>query len=135
MFKQTLIAIALMGATTVHAQDNSSILDEDVCEKAVKYSFKYMPEEDDAKLHEARWAILKGDRADSMQKLVGMVIFELGQRLGYAFDPETMGSDEWWEETVDDFNNSCEGLLGDLRDTYGYGKDADIESANPDEAW
>ena len=133
MIKQTLIAIALMGATTVHAQD--SFKDEDVCEKAVKYSFKYMPEEDDAKLHEARWAILKGEKADSMQKLVGLVIFELGQRLGYSFDPETMGSDEWWEETVSDFNNNCEGLLGDLRETYGYGKDAEIESENPNEIW
>jgi len=109
--------------------------DDEICEKAVKYSFQYMPEEDDAKLHQARWNILDGDRADDMQKLVGLVIFEMGQRLGYSFNPDTMGGDEWWEETVASFNKECNELLDDLRSSYGYGMDVDIESANPDEAW
>ena len=133
MIKQTLIAIALMGATTVHAEERFK--DDEICEKAVKYSFQYMPEEDDAKLHQARWNILDGDKADDIQKLVGLVIFEMGQRLGYSFDSESMGGDEWWEETVDRFNTECNGLLDGLRESYGYGKDVDIESANPDEAW
>ena len=40
---------ALVSVMPSKAQDK--ILDEDLCEKAVSYSVKYLPEEDDAKLH------------------------------------------------------------------------------------
>lgn len=133
MFKQTLIAMALMGATTVYAQDNS-ILDEDLCEKAVSYSVKYLPEEDGATLHKARWKIIEGDRTDDAQKLISLVVFEIGQRIGYSYDAEVHGEGtDWIEEQIDSMYNACEIGIKEIRDgPEGYGE---FESANPDEAW
>ena len=132
MIKQTLIAMALMGATTVYAQDEG-VQDSEICEKSIRYSMEYMPEEDGLKLHQARWDILAGERTDDIQKMVGMTMFEMGQRLGYSFDSETMGGDEWWDETITSLNSECEELVDGLRSTYGYGQEFD--TANPDEAW
>jgi hypothetical protein len=124
--------VALM-PTKAEAQDTVNVTDDELCEKSIRYSMEYMPEEDDFKLHEARWQILGGERTDDLQKMVGLTMFELGQRLGYSFDSETMGSDEWWEETITQLNSSCEELIDGLRNTYGYGNEFD--SANPQEAW
>ena len=124
--------VALM-PTKAQSQDIINITDDELCEKSIRYSMKYMPEEDGLTLHQARWDILGGERTDDIQKMVGLTVFELGQRLGYSFDSETMGSDEWWSETIDELNTDCEELIEGLRETYGYGDEFD--SANPGEAW
>lgn len=132
MFKQTLIAMALMGATTVYAQD--MIKDEDLCEKAVAYSVKYIPEEDDAKLHNARWTIIDGDRTDDAQKLISLVVFEIGQRIGYSYDSEVHGvGTEWIEEQIANMAEGCEMGIQKIRGNFTEYEE--IESANPDEAW
>ena len=129
MFKQTVIAMALMGATTVHASDR--IKDDQLCEKAVEYSVKFMPEESASKLHNARWDILSGDRTDDTQKMVGIVVFEMGQRLSYIYDSEEHGApDEWFPAKIEGLGEDCEILLEEMRSNQ-----SGIESANPDEAW
>ena len=130
MIKQTLIAIALMGATSVYAQDK--VTDDELCEKAVKYSVKYLPEEDDSKLHQARWNIIEGDRTDDAQKLISLVVFEIGQRIGYTYDSEVHGDGtEWIEDQIAMMADACESGMREIRgNTYG-----ELESANPDEAW
>ena len=121
---------ALVSAVPSKAQDK--ILDEDLCEKAVSYSVKYLPEEDDAKLHQARWNIIEGDRTDDSQKLISLVVFEIGQRIGYSYDSEVHGDGtEWIEEQIAMMANACEEGIKEIRgDAYG-----EFESANPDEAW
>ena len=130
MIKQTLIAMALMGATSVYAQ--GKITDDQLCEKAVKYSVKYLPEEDDSKLHQARWNIIEGDRTDDMQKLISLVVFEIGQRIGYSYDSDVHGDGtDWIEEQVAAMADACEEGIREIRgNAYG-----EFESANPDEAW
>ena len=129
--------VALM-PTKAQAQDDG-VQDSEICEKSIRYSMEYMPEEDGLKLHQARWDILAGERTDDIQKMVGMTMFEMGQRLGYSFDSEheteygLMGSDEWWEATITNLNSECEELVDGLRNSYGYGNEFD--TANPDEAW
>jgi hypothetical protein len=140
-----VITIGMVGLyfvlTSMSAQAQERLTDDEICEKSIRYSFKYMPEEDDAVLHQARWQIIEGERTDDMQKMVGLVVFEMGQRLGYSFDPEVetdygvMGSDEWWENVTARMNDACEVMIDELRTDYGYGNGAGIESANPDEAW
>jgi len=130
MIKQTLIAMALTGATVVHAQDK--IKDEDLCEKAVAYSVKYLPEEDGLTLHQARWKILEGKRTDDLQKMVSIMIFEIGQRIGYSYDSDVHGDGvDWIEKQVANMATVCEKAIVDARKS-SYGG---IESANPDEAW
>jgi len=131
--------VALM-PTKAQAKEDM-VTDDQLCEKSIRYSMEYMPEEDGLKLHQARWNILVGERTDDIQKMVGMTMFELGQRLGYSFDSEhetehgLMGSDEWWEAMVSEFDARCEDLIESLRMDYGYGGGSGMESANPDEAW
>ena len=131
--------VALM-PTKAQAKEDM-FTDDQICEKSIRYSMEYMPEEDGLKLHQARWNILVGERTDDIQKMVGMTMFELGQRLGYAFDSEhetehgLMGSDEWWKAMVSEFDARCEELIESLRLDYGYGGGSGIESANPEEAW
>ena len=128
MIKQTLIAMALMGATSVYAQD--MILDEDLCEKAVKYSVEYLPEESAAELHQARWKIIQGDRTDDAQKLISLVVFEIGQRIGYSYDSD-VHDESWIENQIDSMRTGCEDAIIEIRgDSWD-----DFESANPDEAW
>ena len=135
------ITLALSSALSLSATAQEMLKDDEICEKSIRYSFKYMPEEDDAKLHQARWQIIEGDRADDLQKMVGLVVFEMGQRLGYSFDPEVetdygvMGSDEWWRNVTSKMNDACEAMIEELRTDYGYGNGVGMESANPDEAW
>ena len=121
---------ALVSVMPSKAQDK--IKDEDLCEKAVAYSVKYLPEEDDAKLHQARWNIIEGDRTDDSQKLISLVIFEIGQRIGYSYDSEVHGDGvDWIEEQILMMADACEAGIKEIRgDEYG-----EFESANPDEAW
>ena len=130
MIKQTLIAMALMGTTSVYAQDK--VKDEDLCEKAVAYSVEYLPEEDGSLLHQARWKIISGKRTDDMQKLISLVVFEWGQRIGYSYDSDVHGDGtEWIEKQIAAMAEACEEGIREARgDTYG-----EFESANPDEAW
>ena len=109
-----------------------TIADEDLCEKAVAYSVKYLSEEDDAKLHQARWNIIEGDRTDDAQKLISLVVFEIGQRIGYSYDSEVHGDGkDWVEEQIMSMADACEIGIQEVRgNEYG-----EFESANPDEAW
>ena len=123
------VAFATLVAFAMPSEAQEPITDDELCDKAVEYSVKYIPEEDGYKLHDARWKILEGKRTDDMQKLVGMVIFEMGQRLGYTYREEEHGpADEWFPDRVEDLRQVCENAVRDMR-TPG------IESANPDEAW
>lgn len=121
---------ALVSVMPTKAADQ--IKDEDLCEKAVAYSVKYLPEEDDAKLHQARWNIIEGDRTDDAQKLISLVVFEIGQRIGYSYDSKVHGDGrEWIEEQIFIMADACEEGIKEIRgNTYG-----EFESANPDEAW
>jgi len=121
---------ALVSAMPTKAQD--SIPDDELCEKAVAYSVKYLPEENGGTLHEARWKIIEGDRTDDVQKLIGLVVFEIGQRIGYSYDAEVHGEgSDWIEDQVAVMAEACEKAIIDARgNAYG-----DFESANPDEAW
>ena len=120
----------LVSAMPTKAEDK--IADEDLCEKAVKYSVKYLPEEDDSKLHQARWNIIEGDRTDDAQKLISLVVFEIGQRIGYSYDSEVHGEGtDWIEEQIANMAAACEEGIREARgNAYG-----ELESANPDEAW
>ena len=70
------VAFASLVAFAMPAKAEDRLTDDEICEKSIRYSFKYMPEEDDAKLHQARWQIIEGDRADDLQKMVGLVVFD-----------------------------------------------------------
>ena len=109
------------------------ITDDELCEKAVAYSVKYLPEEDGLKLHQARWQIIEGDRTDDLQKLVGLVVFEIGQRIGYSYDAEVHGDGtDWIEKQIAVMADACEQAIIDIRKSNDFGE---FESANPDEAW
>ena len=109
------------------------IKDDELCEKAVKYSIKYLPEENGGTLHQARWQIIMGERTDDMQKLISLVVFEWGQRIGYSYDSEVHGAgDKWIEEQVAAMAEACE---EGIREARGGGQYGEFESANPDEAW
>ena len=126
------VAFASLVAFAMPSEAQDKITDEEICEKAVSYSVKYIPEEDDFKLHEARWKILNGDRTDDMQKLLGLVIFEMGQRIGYTYREAEHGpADSWFPEMIGNMSTICENAVSEMRGgSYGQ-----IESANPDEAW
>ena len=122
---------ALVSAMPTKAQDE--ITDDQLCEKAVSYSVKYLPEEDDSKLHQARWNIIEGDRTDDMQKLISLVVFEIGQRIGYSYDSDVHGDGtQWIEEQIAMMADVCE---EGIREARGGGQYGEFESANPDEAW
>ena len=121
---------SLVAMMPTKAQDK--INDEDLCEKAVAYSVKYLPEEDGLTLHQARWRILEGKRTDDLQKMVSIVIFEIGQRIGYSYDSDVHGEGtDWIEDQVANMVDVCEKAIVEARgNSYG-----EFESANPDEAW
>jgi len=131
----TLVACAVI-TSDAEAIEESRISDDQICEKSIRYSMKYMAEEDASVLHQARWNILTGETSDDIQKMVGITMFESSQHTAYNFpksEVEEMGKDAWWKEYITDLNTSCEKLIEGLRGTYGYGDEMD--SANPDEAW
>ena len=118
--------------STMPSKAQEDITDEELCKKAISYSVKYLPEEDGLTLHQARWQIITGDRTDDMQKLIGLVMFEIGQRIGYSYDSETHGEGtKWIEDQVATMADACEKAVIEMRgNAYG-----EFESANPDEAW
>ena len=126
------IGVAFASLVAMMPSKAQEIADEDLCEKAVEYSVKYLPEEDGRTLHEARWQIIEGDRTDDLQKLVGLVVFEIGQRIGYTYDQEVHGEGTGWiEEQIAFMHEGCEkAIVRGRGNQYG-----EFESANPDEAW
>ncbi len=122
---------ALVSVMPTKAED--MIADEDLCEKAVMYSVKYLSEEDDAKLHQARWNIIEGDRTDDAQKLISLVVFEIGQRIGYSYDSEVHDGRDWVDEQITKMAEGCEIGIQEIRGNFT--EYDELESANPDEAW
>ena len=123
------VAFATLVAFAMPSEAQDPIADDELCDKAVEYSVKYIPEEDGWKLHEARWNIFEGDRTDDMQKLIGLVVFEMGQRISYLYSEEEHGpANEYFPLRIDAMREACSNAVLEMR-TPG------IESANPDEAW
>jgi len=122
---------ALVSAMPTKAED--MITDLELCDKAVEYSVKYLPEENGGTLHEARWKIIDGERTDDAQKLISLVVFEIGQRIGYSYDSEVHGDGtEWIEKQIVMMADACEQAIIEIRKSNDFGE---FESANPDEAW
>ena len=130
------VAFATMVALFPNAAEaEEDVKDSDLCQKSIEYSVEYMPNEDGGTLHQARWNILMSKKTDDIQKMVAFSMFEVGQRIGYAFDAETMGGEEWWTSTIGKMNVTCKKLLGDLRSAWTVRNGTNMESANPDEVW
>lgn len=128
---KNLIGVVLAAGMSTATAAADMIEDKDLCEKAVEYSVKYIPEENGGTLHQARWNIIEGKRTDDNQKLVSLVIFEIGQRLSYTYDSEIHDPDVWFPEQIAMMNEACEAGIMNLRGN----EIREIESANPDEAW
>ncbi len=127
--KQGLV-IGTLFATLVgcvsYARAEESISDDEICEKSIRYSIEYMPEEEAIPLHNARWRIIDGDRTDDMQKFVGLIMFEFGQRISYNMDEENNPRNEiWWNDVLDRLDRSCNEMLESLR---GEGLSNEMES-------
>lgn len=117
------------------AEAEEQVKDSELCKKSIAYSVEYMPNENGGTLHQARWDILMSKKTDDIQKMVAFTMFEAGQRIGYSFDSETMGGEEWWKSTIGKMNSTCEELLGNLRSAWTVRNGTSIESANPEEVW
>ena len=117
---------AMVSLFPAHAEAQMST--EELCEGAVSYSIKHMPEEEAFKLHQARWAILDGDNTTDDEKLIGLVMFEIGQRIAYAMNEENNRSNtEWWDGVVDSLYQSCQAAhetatAENLKDMEGSGE-------------
>ena len=126
------VAFAALTAFAMPSEAQDPIADDELCEKAVSYAVKYIPEENGGTLHQARWNIIDGNRTDDMQKLVSLVVFEMGQRISYIYDSEKDGpADEYFPIRISAMREACESAVVEMRGN-GFG---DIESANPEEAW
>jgi hypothetical protein len=103
------IGVAFAGLVSLfpaHAEAQMSA--KELCDGAVNYSIKYMPEEEAFKLHQARWAIMDGDNATDDEKLIGLVMFEIGQRIAYSMNEENNRSNtEWWDKIVESMYKGC----------------------------
>ena len=104
------IGVAFAGLVSFFpAQAEAQMSGKELCDGAVSYSIKYMPEEEAFKLHQARWAILDGDNTNDVEKLIGLVMFEIGQRIAYSMNEENNRSNtEWWDGIVNTMHTSCE---------------------------
>jgi len=106
---------------------NAQIDGEELCRGAVEYSVKYMPEDDAFELHQARWNILDGDNTNDDEKMVGLVMFEIGQRVSYSMNEENNRSNtEWWNGVLESMYGACEAAIDemnqdDLSDMDGSG--------------
>ena len=112
-----LIGVAFAGLVSLFpAQANAEMTGKELCDGAVSYSIKYMPEDDAFELHQARWKILDGDNTNDNEKLLGMVMFEIGQRVSYSMTEELNPSNtEWWNDVVESMYSSCEAGLKEFR--------------------
>jgi hypothetical protein len=105
-----LLGVAFAGLVSFFpAQAEAQMTGKELCEGAVRYSIKYMPEEEAFELHQARWAILDGDNTTDNEKLIGLVMFEIGQRIAYSMNEEqNRNNTEWWDGVVNTMHASCE---------------------------
>ena len=102
-----IVFAGLVSLFPAHAEAEMSA--KELCDGAVQYSIDYMPEEGAFKLHEARWKILDGDKTTDNEKLIGLVMFEIGQRIAYSMNEEQNRSNtEWWDGVVNTMHESCE---------------------------
>ncbi len=116
------IGVAFAGLVALFpAQAEAQMTVKELCDGAVQYSIDHMPEEEAFKLHQARWAILEGDKTDDAQKLIGLVVFEIGQRVSYSMTEElNQGNEEWWNEVVKTMYGSCKTAYEELQlDPFG----------------
>jgi len=111
-----LIGAAFAGLVSFFpAQANAQLSGDELCEGSIKYAIKFMPEEGAFELHKARWQILDGDNTNDDEKLVGLVMFEIGQRISYSMNEEQNRSNtEWWDSTLDTWYNSCQAAVDEL---------------------
>mgnify|MGYP000020365860 CR=1 FL=1 len=111
-----LLGLAFAGLVSFFpAQAEAQMSTKELCEGAVSYSIKYMPEEEAFKLHQARWAILDGDNTTDDEKLIGLVMFEIGQRIAYSMNEEQNRTNTvWWDSTLDTWYGSCKAAYEEL---------------------
>ena len=94
---------------------NAQIDGEELCRGAVEYSIKFMPEDSAFELHKARWNILDGDNTNDDEKLVGLVMFEIGQRVSYSMNEENNRNNEvWWNDVLESMYGACEAAVDEL---------------------
>jgi hypothetical protein len=123
------IGVAFAGLVSLFpAHAEAEMTGKELCEGAVSYSIKFMPEEEAFKLHQARWAILDGDNTTDDEKLIGLVMFEIGQRISYSMTEENNRTNtEWWDGVVDSLYQSCQAAhetatAKELNDMEGSGE-------------
>ncbi len=105
-----LIGVAFAGMVSLFpAHAEAQMSGEELCDGAVEYSIKYMPEDEAFELHKARWAILDGDNTSDNEKLIGLVMFEIGQRISYSMNEENNPRNtQWWEGVISAMHESCQ---------------------------
>ena len=111
-----VIGVAFAGLVSLFpAQANAQIDGEELCRGAVEYSVKFMPEDSAFELHKARWNILDGDNTNDDEKLVGLVMFEIGQRVSYSMNEENnRNNTEWWDDVLESMYGACEAAVDEL---------------------
>ena len=112
-----IIGVAFAGLVSLFPlKANAEMSGKELCDGAIDYSIKYMPEDDAFELHQARWKILDGDNTNDNEKLLGMVMFEIGQRVSYSMTEELNPQNtEWWNDVVEGMYSSCEAGLKEFR--------------------
>ena len=125
-----VIGVAFAGLVSLFpAKANAQIDGEELCSRAIKYSIKYMPEDDAFQLHQARWNILEGDKSNDSEKLVALVMFEIGQRVSYSMTEENNFDNKvWWNEVLENLYGSCEMAVDEINqeDLTDMGSEGDI---------
>ena len=104
-----VIGVAFAGLVSLFpAQANAQMDVKELCEAAVGYSVKYLAEESAFELHQARWKIMKGENTNDQEKMVGLVMFEIGQRIAYSANSDIEDPNKWLAEKIDQMHTSCE---------------------------
>jgi hypothetical protein len=111
------IGIAFAGLVSLFpSQANAQMDSGELCDASIKYAIKYMPETEAFKLHNARWKIMDGDNTGDEEKMVGLVMFEIGQRISYSMTDENNPSNkEWWDGVLENWYTTCQNTLEDER--------------------
>ncbi len=111
------IGIAFAGLVSLFpSQANAQMDSGELCDASIKYAIRYMPETESFKLHQARWKIMDGDNTGDEEKMVGLVMFEIGQRISYSMTDENNPSNkEWWDGVLENWYTTCEKTLDDER--------------------
>ena len=111
-----LLGVAFAGLVSFFpAQAEAKMTGKELCEGSINYAIKYMPEESAFELHKARWQILDGDNTNDDEKLVGLVMFEIGQRIAYSMNEEQNRTNTvWWDSTLDTWYGSCKAAYEEL---------------------